>query len=70
MPKEIDKRTVFLVNSKSGKNMGRILVDLLMNVYKASNICDITDENAVEYILAKQKELTLDERVYKINLKR
>ena len=45
---ELNKKMIFLVNSKSGKSFGKVLPAVLKTYYNAKNICDITQ---LDYIL-------------------
>ena len=52
-----NNRTIFLVNSKSGKSFGEVLGKLLKDNYKGKNICDITKEDNFEFLKQKTREM-------------
>ena len=68
-----NNRTIFLVNSRSGKSFGEVLAKLLKNNYKAKNICDITKEDSFEFLEQKTRQMRKIHQVFsfwRFNFKR
>ena len=63
--KKLNSKTIFLVNSKSGRNMGKSLMELLKRSYNVENICDITKEDPKNF-LDRTRQFIRSE--YKVNI--
>lgn len=61
--KQTQPKYIFLINSKSGKNMGRVVKDILSEYYKARYLCDIIKADPKQFILDALKVIREDDKV-------
>jgi hypothetical protein len=63
LTEEQNSKYIFFINSKSGKNMGSILMDILTRLYNVKNICDIITTDSINYLATTIKKIRNEDKV-------